>query len=406
MSKIYWVILVFCVCAAPPARGGEVPFAPRFIDGPTIPLSVTTADIDGDGDMDIIEGTFLTFIINSFLAWYENDGAETPSFTQHIIVHGGGPGINYESVQVADMDGDNYLDVIVALGGFTGSRIEWYENNGAIPPAFTVHTLTTEALNLPYDSIYATDLDNDGNTDVIAASSTPSGALNKIAWHKNDGADPPSFMEIVIPSSIIGPRTISAEDMDNDNDMDVIVTSRQDGTIVWFENDGTAQPGFIEHIIGDAGFSIFTIDLDSDGDIDIVSTNTVWISWYENNGECPPDFTVRLVSDVPDRPILVSAADLDLDGDVDIIADSQADEIIYWFENDGASTPGFTLHLLASESYSMHTIHPADLNEDGDIDIIAGGGTSGTSSNSGALKWYENLLPKPNFIRHDWRLYD
>ena len=41
--------------------------------------SVYTADVDGDGDMDVLSASF----DDDEIAWYENDGSE--SFTEHAI---------------------------------------------------------------------------------------------------------------------------------------------------------------------------------------------------------------------------------------------------------------------------------------------------------------------------------
>ena len=45
---------------------------------------VHAADLDGDGDIDVLSASFL----DNKIAWYENDGVQTPlvpQFTEHVI---------------------------------------------------------------------------------------------------------------------------------------------------------------------------------------------------------------------------------------------------------------------------------------------------------------------------------
>ena len=83
------------------------------------------------------------------------------------------------------------------------------------------------------------------------------------------------------------PRSVFAIDMDGDGDIDVIVGSNRDDTVAWYENNGSES--FTEHVIttnADAARSVFAIDLDGDGDIDVIvgSNRDDTVAWYENNG--------------------------------------------------------------------------------------------------------------------------
>ena len=62
------------------------------------------------------------------------------------------------------------------------NKIAWYENDGN--EIFTPHIITSEAL-AAY-SIYAIDVDSDGDIDVLSASF----ADDKIAWYENLGPTP------------------------------------------------------------------------------------------------------------------------------------------------------------------------------------------------------------------------
>ena len=67
-------------------------------------------------------------------------------------------------------------------------------------------------------SVYAADIDNDGDLDVLSASDDD----NKVAWYENiDGSGTFSAPRI-ITSTAVGARSVFAGDIDNDGDMDVL----------------------------------------------------------------------------------------------------------------------------------------------------------------------------------------
>ena len=94
------------------------------------------------------------------VAWYENDGSQ--GFTERVISTDiAGP----RKVIVADLDGDGDTDVIVSA--YDLSTAFWFDNDGS--QNFTERTITTStepnALGL-----FAVDLDTDGDLDVIVGS--------------------------------------------------------------------------------------------------------------------------------------------------------------------------------------------------------------------------------------------
>ena len=72
------------------------------------------------------------------------------------------PGFFLAEWLVVDVDGDTHLDVLA--GSNSDDRVAWYENNGATPPSWTPHVISTAADGV--NSVYAEDLDGDGDWDV------------------------------------------------------------------------------------------------------------------------------------------------------------------------------------------------------------------------------------------------
>ena len=105
--------------------------------------------------------------------------------------------------------------------------------------SFTEHAISTSADGAI--SVYVTDVDGDGDMDVLSASTED----DKIAWYENDGSE--SFTEHVISTSADRAYSVHAADVDGDGDMDVLSASFDDDKIAWYENDGSES--FTEHVI-------------------------------------------------------------------------------------------------------------------------------------------------------------
>ena len=125
------------------------------------------------------------------------------------------------------------------------------------------------------NSVYATDLDGDGDADVLSASFDD----DKIAWYENMGLN-----ELI--RCIFGPQqvittnadlawSVYATDLDGDGDADVLSASFADDNIAWYENMGPANPGTFgpQQVIttnADCASSVYAADLDRDGDADVL----------------------------------------------------------------------------------------------------------------------------------------
>ena len=140
---------------------------------------------------------------------------------------------------------------------------------------------TIASLYDTFSSIYSLDLDNDGDIDVLASSKIQ----GKIVWYENDGSQ--SFTERTINNSAEWALSVYAIDMDKDGDIDVLSASKNDDKIAWYENDG--NQGFTEQIIttnADYAKSVYATDVDGDGDMDVLSASREddKIAWYEQEG--------------------------------------------------------------------------------------------------------------------------
>jgi hypothetical protein len=204
---------------------------------------------------------------------------------------------------------------------------------------------------------------------------------------------PITFTKHIVDSNFSTPEIGYATDLDRDGDVDILGTSYYGATIAWWENDGSQ--GFAKHII-DNGFgrarTVYAADVDGDEDTDVLGASA-WggIAWWENNGS--QVFTKHTINDKVegDGARCVFATDLDKDGDVDILGTAYLEgfKATYWWENDG--NENFSEHTVNDTSTSSYWAHTADVDDDGDIDVLSAGGTN--------MSWWENDGSE-NFSRH------
>ena len=114
------------------------------------------------------------------------------------------------------MDGDGDVDILGA--GENNNDISWWINDGN-PKQNTWAEYTIDASFGGAFSVYATDMDGDGDIDVLGAAK----ADNDISWWENDGTpNNNDWTEYKIENSFNGARSVYATDMDGDGDVDVL----------------------------------------------------------------------------------------------------------------------------------------------------------------------------------------
>ncbi len=285
------------------------------------PRSIQAADINGDGNIDIIGGAYSDFEI----AWWENSG-NSHDYIKHTVTN---TFTCVDEIFAADINGDGNLDIVGTTSVL--NLIAWWENLDGMGNFGPMHIINTVLTTYDARGLYCVDLDGDNDIDILST------ALQNddIAWWENDGSG--NFINHMIDSSFNYSMSVSAADIDGDGLTDILAASNGDNEIVWWKNNGNKT--FTAKLLIDSEFEsanfITAFDIDNDGDTDIIATNTPstthTIAWWENDGS--ENFTKKLIRDDLDSTCSLFLSDIDQDGDPDILGTATNDHVIFWLEN-------------------------------------------------------------------------
>lgn len=327
------------------------------------------ADFDLDGDFDIVarnQGEFGQQ--GDMLHFYEQ---LSPSSWEYRAV----TSTNGEGLKTADIDGDGDADVVI-----NGS---WFENTRDIVNGPWNSYSFTSSWNYPNTYVDVKDINSDGLVDIVLSPSELAGQRYRISWFEApQNAHQGEWNEHVIEDDVEAVQHfVGAADFNNDSFMDVAAAEMQQGDnpdeIKIYLNTDRLGHSWEKEIIATSGsHSMRILDFDDDGDMDLFGAN-----WQGDHVElfvnqvCDQKLDSwerhRIDSARPWRSIFITTADINADGDHDIVTGG------WWYENLSVSGGSWPRHEIGSPLNNMAAVY--DFDTDGDADIL---GTMGQGSDA------------------------
>ena len=252
----------------------------------------TLADLDGDGDLDLLIGNKIAPDTDSTatLTWFENTGTpRAPQFTERGLLPLRGE-FHYAPT-LADLDGDGRPDLVT---GTWRDVIQWWRNVGTVAtPRWELAdsaliTLTRGSNTAPAFA----DLDGDGDLDLLVGEA--SGQLN---LYRNVGTRTAPRFELVSDTYLdldVGRRSAPLlVDLRGDGRPDLVLGS-EDGGVQHWRNVSAGESIRFERTrdldVVTGPFSAPTAgDIDGDGDLDLLVGNAAGgLRFFENTRIAPP----------------------------------------------------------------------------------------------------------------------
>ena len=218
------------------------------------------ADLDGDGDQDIVQSFYGSAAVHEIRALRNNgSGALTLVWSPTVTP-------TYTRACAADFDNDGWID-FASLDSDNDEIAVWI-NGGSM--SFVLDG--TYAAGADPDEIIAMDLDGDGDADLAAVN----GDADNVSVLFNDGTG--GFGGYVTWAVGDNPRYLAGADLDDDGDMDLVTANAGSRDVSVLLNNGIGDFGVprVDYPSGDTNQppgAVVAADLDGDGDIDLATSN-------------------------------------------------------------------------------------------------------------------------------------
>lgn len=208
--------------------------------------SVTTADVNGDGKVDLINANYY----NDSLTVLTNNGRGVISSNATYNV-----GFSPAYVVAADVNRDGKVDLISALMVLT--------NNGEGVFGFNATISSPEQVN----SLVAMDVNGDGSVDLVGAN-----LWRTLTIFTNNGSGVFNFNATLSIGN--GAMGLVVVDMNGDGKLDVVTANSSDSTLTVLTNGGNGFLGFNATLNTGLGpNALVAADVNGDGRMDLITPN-------------------------------------------------------------------------------------------------------------------------------------
>jgi hypothetical protein len=247
------------------SSSGSFADPPLVLENPGRGFSVSVADMDGDGDLDLVSAIFDGLTIHHQLS--------PGSFAGSPLVLGDSETTDVpQSVATADLDADGDVDLVSA--NIDGNDLTVFLKTS--PSSFSSFSLGGPGITVSPASITAEDLDGDGDLDLASANYNGNNLTAFFQLAPGSFASTP--LTLGGPTTTNRPISVTAADFDGDGDQDLLSANDSgDNLTVFFQLAPGAFASTPLTLGGsattNAPSSVAVADIDGDGDQDLLSAN-------------------------------------------------------------------------------------------------------------------------------------
>ncbi len=227
---------------------------------------VEIGDVNGDGRLDLVtrnQSSFSNPSGNRFHVWIQT--ASDKWLHREVACPPG------EGIQIADLDRDGDLDVLIPA--------RWYENSGSpLKGPWTEHVYTT-AWKHPDAEVQVADLNGDGRLDIVLSPAELKGDHYRMSWFEAPAsAKAQDWSEHIIEPSVETVRhALGVGDMNNDGAPDIVTAEMHQGAdpdeVLLYLNVSRGESWNRQVLSTKGSHDIVLTDIGADGDLDIVGAN-------------------------------------------------------------------------------------------------------------------------------------
>lgn len=319
------------------------------------------ADLDGDGDLDIFAKPFRHHAPR-LVVWMNEGPVSAPlaldKWERHLIDDMLPGKAKRLFVDAVDLDGDGKRDLV--SGGM------WHRNPGQLRGTWEKRTIGDGFLNFAT----AYDFDRDGDIDLLGTTSEFQG--NQFALALNDGRGGFTVRKDLPAGTgdfLQGVTTARLQ-----NNMNAVVLSWHKNTsgleaLVFSDDASKWELKILSPFSRNEQVTVGDIDRDSGADL------LLGDHWLRNTGTDWTQHEMGKVSDLNpkaevDRNKLV---DINGDGWLDAVVSLELDTHVVWFEHPGKDATGpWKRHIIAKVPGQGFSMDVADFDADGDFDVVVG----------------------------------
>jgi hypothetical protein len=246
---------------------------------------------------------------NNIKLYEQNTGSFTPTTVTTSAE-------DVKAVRTTDVDGDGNVDVVAALGDATDGEIELYkqDSSGSFPSDTTVGSLPNAF------SVDTAEVTGDSRVDIVGVSNTNDVTEPSVALFEQSPSG--GFVQTTVSKTDNGVIHVDLADVTGNSNRDIVVAAKDDNSLVVYENQGSGSFTTHTDLTMDSPESVYATDYTGNGETDILATSkensTVMMFQQQDNGS----FDTEVYSDDTDSEgaFHVYSTDITGDGTLDVVA--------------------------------------------------------------------------------------